>query len=317
MRCRDVQLLLDAYVGGDLTEDTAQHVQGHLKQCRPCRSQADVAHRLMTGLKQLSMESKSQGFDRRLLERLSSEALRKVSHSPARLEYFMLETSLGKALVAHTRGAIVRFALVADEASEVAQLERRFGLAPRQSDPSVHLRQAVLAYVESAGATSRPRVSLARMSSFQRLVLEKVDEIKRGSVRSYQWVAREVGHPRAARAVGMALGQNPVPVLVPCHRVVRADGSLGGYSLGTPLKASLGTPLKARLLELEGLTGADVAHSLTVLYGRRTTGIFCFPTCAYARGHARRPHPENVVPFRSAREAWAAGYRPCLVCRPA
>ena len=62
----------------------------------------------------------------------------------------------------------------------------------------------------------------------------KALEIPRGEVRPYGWIAAEIGRPKAVRAVGTALGHNPVPLIVPCHRVVRSDGMIGQYSLGGP-----------------------------------------------------------------------------------
>ena len=77
------------------------------------------------------------------------------------------------------------------------------------------------------------------VTPFERAVLEAVRAIPWGETRSYAWVARQVGRPRATRAVGRALGANPVPVLVPCHRVVGARGDLVGFSAGTERKAAL------------------------------------------------------------------------------
>ncbi|MER3421295.1 MAG: cysteine methyltransferase, partial [Chloroflexota bacterium] len=85
----------------------------------------------------------------------------------------------------------------------------------------------------------------------QRRVLEKTAEIPRGEVRPYAWVAREIGAPGAVRAVGTALGHNPIPFIIPCHRVVRADGSLGEYSGGGPA-------VKARVLAYEGVPLAEL-----------------------------------------------------------
>ena len=71
-------------------------------------------------------------------------------------------------------------------------------------------------------------------SAFEKDVWMKALEIPRGEVRPYGWIAAEIGRPKAVRAVGTALGHNPVPLIVPCHRVVRSDGMLGQYSLGGP-----------------------------------------------------------------------------------
>ncbi|MBI4898420.1 MAG: MGMT family protein [Actinobacteria bacterium] len=88
------------------------------------------------------------------------------------------------------------------------------------------------------------------VSPFTRRVLDAATQIERGQTRSYQWLARRIGMPRAARAVGNALGANPVPLVIPCHRVVRGDGSLGGYALGARTKRLL--------LEAEGALPAVV-----------------------------------------------------------
>lgn len=91
-----------------------------------------------------------------------------------------------------------------------------------------------------------PRFDLSGLTEFERAVLEKTLEIPPGQVRSYAWVAREIGRPRAVRAVGSALARNPIPVLIPCHRVVRSDGVIGQYGAG-------GTAAKRAILESEGV----------------------------------------------------------------
>jgi O-6-methylguanine DNA methyltransferase len=77
------------------------------------------------------------------------------------------------------------------------------------------------------------------LTSFQKKVYNAVLEIPRGRVRSYKWVAARIGMPRASRAVGQALKRNPYTVIIPCHRVVRANGEIGGYSRGLKAKKSL------------------------------------------------------------------------------
>ena len=77
------------------------------------------------------------------------------------------------------------------------------------------------------------------LTSFQKRVYTVVKEIPCGETRSYAWVARGIGKPRAVRAVGTALKRNPFTIIVPCHRVVCSDGSLGNYALGADLKKKL------------------------------------------------------------------------------
>jgi O-6-methylguanine DNA methyltransferase len=160
-----------------------------------------------------------------------------------------------------------------------------------------------------AGRPGSLSVDLAAVTPFQAEVLRKVAEIPKGEVRPYSWVAREVGRPKAVRAVGTAVASNPIPLIVPCHRVVRSDGHIGNYSLGGPHN-------KRTLLAAEGLQpdAIEAAASRGVRYlGSDTTRIYCLPTCR----DAKRITAKHAVELRSTLEAEAAGFRPCLRCRPA
>jgi len=89
-------------------------------------------------------------------------------------------------------------------------------------------------------------VDLSSLTPFQRAVLDTACRIAPGDVWTYHRVAKELGRPKSSRPVGQALAHNPVPIVIPCHRVIASDGSLGGYSGGSGLKA------KRWLLQLEG-----------------------------------------------------------------
>lgn len=106
-------------------------------------------------------------------------------------------------------------------------------------------RAALTAYLEGKTRSMDLPLDLEDNTPFQVKVWQALRAIPYGRVRSYGWVARKIGKPRAARAVGAACGANPVPLLVPCHRVVAGDGSLGGFSGGLSNKR--------RLLKLEGI----------------------------------------------------------------
>lgn len=102
----------------------------------------------------------------------------------------------------------------------------------------------ILEYLAGTRRNFAVPVDLSSGTVFQRRVWRTILSVPYGRVRPYRWVAIRVGGSRYARAVGMALGANPVPLIVPCHRVVAHDGSLGGFSCGLPIKR--------RLLRLEG-----------------------------------------------------------------
>ena len=139
-------------------------------------------------------------------------------------------------------------------------------------------------------------------------MLLKVLEIPRGEVRPYAWVAAELGRPLAVRAVGNAVARNPIPFVIPCHRVVRSDGRIGNYGAGGP-------QAKRAVLESEGVD-VDELERLpnrgVRFIGSDTTRIYCYPSCR----NARRVTDAHRVLLHSSDEARGAGYRACKVCRP-
>jgi methylated-DNA-[protein]-cysteine S-methyltransferase len=131
----------------------------------------------------------------------------------------------------------------AERALRVQGVSSNGHLAP----PDRLLRDAqaqVAAYLGGKRHTLDFPIDLSAGTSFQRRVWQAALRIPYGRARSYQWIASKVGGTRHARAVGNALGANPVPLIVPCHRVVARDASLGGFSGGLTVKR--------KLLDLEG-----------------------------------------------------------------
>ena len=160
-----------------------------------------------------------------------------------------------------------------------------------------------------AGETRvRIPLDLRGRTEFEVAVWTKALEIPRGEVRPYGWIAAEIGRPKAVRAVGTALGHNPVPLIVPVPPR-RPHGRHDRPVL--PRRARN----KRTILAAEGLDPValeDAARRGERLSGSTTTNIACWPTCR----HARRVQDRYRVSFRSLREAQARGYRPCKVCRP-
>jgi O-6-methylguanine DNA methyltransferase len=151
-------------------------------------------------------------------------------------------------------------------------------------------------------------IDLGALGDFQQAVLAKCAEIPPGEIRPYGWIAREIGNPGAVRAVGTALGHNPIPILIPCHRVVRTDGRIGNYAWGTQMKRDLlaGEGLDPEAIERGAARGVRYV-------GSDTTGIYCFPTCR----HTKRITETHRIEFAGSAAAEDAGYRGCKVCRPA
>jgi O-6-methylguanine DNA methyltransferase len=222
--------------------------------------------------------------------------------------YVIRSAPIGEVFVAFSKRGVASVAVAPSPEAFAASHLAWFG---RPALPAADLPRALGAQLDRAlvdGKPGRLPLDLTGLGPFQAAVLLKASEIPRGETRPYQWVAREIGKPGASRAVGSALASNPVPLIVPCHRVVRSDGRLGRYSLGSDSNKRL-------LLESEGLDPdaleAAAARGVRFL-GSSTTAVFCHPTCRYART-IKAPHR---VEFRGAPEASAAGYRPCKHCRP-
>ena len=139
-------------------------------------------------------------------------------------------------------------------------------------------------------------VDFGGMADFQHRVLAEAARIPYGDTRSYAEVARAIGHAKASRAVGNALGANPVPLVVPCHRVIRGDGTWGHYAFGGALKT--------RLLMLE--------RSTPLYVGSASTRIVCRRGCRAEQ----RIREDGRVTFASIPDARSVGYRACRLCRP-
>jgi methylated-DNA-[protein]-cysteine S-methyltransferase len=148
---------------------------------------------------------------------------------------------LGELLVAVTPRGLVRIAF-SDEHPDLVLQELAVAISPRILE-SASMTDAVRRELDeyfSAGRTSFDlKIDRRLMGAFAKQVLAATARIPFGRTTTYGELAERIGHPRAARAVGSALGSNPVPVVVPCHRVLRAGGALGGYGGGLPRKELL------------------------------------------------------------------------------
>jgi AraC family transcriptional regulator of adaptative response/methylated-DNA-[protein]-cysteine methyltransferase len=156
------------------------------------------------------------------------------------IEYSVLSTSLGQLLVAGTERGVCYVHLGESAARLRAQLADEFPFAPLVPGKGrvAAWARTLARYVD--GDASDLEIPLdVRGSRFQRRVWSALRRIPRGETRSYGEVARRVGLPGGARAVARACATNPAPVLIPCHRVIASDGSLGGYGMGLARKRAL------------------------------------------------------------------------------
>ncbi|NLX22714.1 MAG: methylated-DNA--[protein]-cysteine S-methyltransferase [Phycisphaerae bacterium] len=160
--------------------------------------------------------------------------------------YAILEVGPGAVILAASRHGLSELVITRRTKSAAERLaQKRWPEAAPDPILFPALREQLRAYFAGQRVRFDVKLDLDALTPFQRSVLRACARIRYGATMTYGQLADRVGHPGAARAVGGALARNPVPLVIPCHRVVAADGSLGGFS------AEQGVALKRWLLDLE------------------------------------------------------------------
>jgi methylated-DNA-[protein]-cysteine S-methyltransferase len=167
------------------------------------------------------------------------------------LAYTTIDSPVGSLLLAATEAGLVRVAYAIEDHDRVLdtlanRVSARILRSPRRLDAAA---TELDEYFSGRRRSFDLPLDLSLSSGFRRLVQHHLPEIAYGRTESYKQVAELVGNPKAVRAVGTACATNPLPVVVPCHRVLRSDGALGGYIGGLDAKRTL--------LELESSTAGD------------------------------------------------------------
>jgi methylated-DNA-[protein]-cysteine S-methyltransferase len=180
----------------------------------------------------------STELDRRFREAAADEGLLDVS-------YELHDTPVGRLLVAVTDHGLCEISYDADPEAEVERLARAFGSRVLRSPrPTDEARRQLDEYFSGRRREFDLEIDLRAARDFGRTVLEELARVPYGELTTYGTLAARAGRPRAARAVGTVMNRNPVPIVLPCHRVVGSTGSLVGYGGGLDRKRLL--------LELEG-----------------------------------------------------------------
>ena len=260
------------------------------------------------------IRSSADGFKVEGLEELLRQARSRVDRALKRVRrptaaVGVVKSPLGDLLVALTARGIVLNHYLVDDRDLAATLEKVRLQLDLVEDPRIikEVGAEIRRYLAGEGKALRRNIDLSLAASpFQQKVLRKLQEVPRGAVISYQALGAAAGAPRGARAVGNAMHNNPVPIYVPCHRVIASDGGLGGYGGGAARKL--------QLLRSEGfsLGDGDVRLPDSVVWGHKGTRIYCRTTCRTAA----RVDRGRILFFADAKEAGQAGLRPCKICRP-
>jgi methylated-DNA-[protein]-cysteine S-methyltransferase len=307
--CRAIELDLVATATGEADLHSAERVHRHIDTCRSCREElgryraVDHVTRGLRGAPPAEAVAKSFAA---LESRLADAKQRRVA-------YRIFPSPLGHILLGRSEHgiALVEY-LGAGTSLKSSRLARVEGVEAVPGGSELErLERELLDYI---GGRRRelgwPLDWRLAAGDFSRAVLEETAAIPYGAVASYAGVARRIGRPSAVRAVAQALRWNPLPIVVPCHRVIGSSGQLTGYA-GNKLG------LKQRLLATEGVKlrparqDFSVAREAMYALGEGETE-YCLPTC----GAIGTRSLALVTLFASRADAEAGGFRPCTSCRP-
>jgi methylated-DNA-[protein]-cysteine S-methyltransferase len=205
-----------------------------------------AAHPLMEALDRLYTSGPGPGRTQQALDR-AREMIRRLQ---SEVVYYdsLADTPVGPLFIALTNKGIVALEYSESATASAGRLRQRGSYELIHSREKVsHAAREVMDYLEGRRADFDLPLDLTGLTTFQRLVLLAVVGVPRGKVATYAEIARKIDRPRAARAVGQALRRNPIPIVIPCHRVLASDGGLGGYTGRGGLRT------KKQLLSLEGV----------------------------------------------------------------
>jgi methylated-DNA-[protein]-cysteine S-methyltransferase len=251
LSCEQALSLFDSVRAVSLTPEAAIRLTTHLVGCDACRGQADTARRVQALLEDVEMPAT-------LSQRLSVAT---QEHLSRQLRARAFQTPFGWSGLAYADSGIIL--IRSSEEGETGAYERLVERLhtddlivqerPRDDVGGDAVRK-LLAYYDGRRPQFDEPLDLSLASPFARQVLQATARIPYGQVRPYAWVAREIGRPKAFRAVGQALHINPLAPIIPCHRVIASDRTLGGYGGGLDMKKWL--------LRLEGYLSQRQAPDL-------------------------------------------------------
>lgn len=307
--CREVESDLPAVASGEAEAAAAERVQSHVAWCRSCREELHH-YRAVEGavhsLRRAPLVDDDPTLARaQLSSRLADLRSRMVS-------FGIFPSPLGPVLIGRSEHGVALVEYLPARGSLGARVRRLLGEEAVEDRAATEGLQAeLLEYLEGRRARLDWTLDLRRMGSdFQRRVLEETAAVPYGAVASYGGIAARIGAPTAVRPVAQALRWNPLPIVIPCHRVIGSTGALVGY-------AGKRVELKQRLLAVEGVKTVETAHDVRVpresmyalMNGERE---YCVPTC----GDLATTPLSRLTLFGTRERAEAAGLAPCSSCRP-
>ena len=253
LSCNEVVRRLPALVAGDLGREAVDEMEEHTETCWECRQDLQESRGLAATLDLLwrhrlnGLRDQCVPFPVTQVYSNGTPPLpKRINAALDRIACFApIETALGTLHLVATDDGLARVFFPGAQEPDVEDWCCRHDLIPLYDEQEIHPYAAQLRdYLIGRRTDFDVPVDLRSVTPFMREVLQTLRTIPYGSVRNYREIASQLGNPNAQRAVGNAVKRNPVPIVVPCHRVIKTDGSIGGYAGGQEIKE--------RLLRMEG-----------------------------------------------------------------
>ena len=216
---------------GDASREERRWAGGHAKKCESCRKSAGRDRWLEAAImiEPKSAERGYAGAHQRLAKTFRER----------RAYCCRVDGPFGPVYLARTQRGVCRVSFRRTEDDFMRELERRELFPERAASQLTREMRELEDYFSGRSKRFQVPIDLRWVTPFQKKVLDATTRVPFGEVVSYSDIARRIGKPEARRAVGGALGRNPVAIVIPCHRVVAADGSIGGYTGGLDIKREI------------------------------------------------------------------------------
>lgn len=242
MRCRDVEALWDE-LRGECLASLKETVHSHLSACPSCQAMYEQYEGVAYCLSCLPPPEPSCDLAKKVVQHIATQKGRAYP-----IVLAAVTTPIGRLYVGFNCDRIAYLSLdTGDPLDEIiGRAERRLHRRIVEGDAPAWLLRALDRFFNT-WTVDDALVDISGLTAFEQAALRAAARIPPGEVRSYAWVATQIGRPNAARAVGRVMARNPLPLLFPCHRVVDSSGELHDYYYGVEMKA--------RLLQMEGYRG--------------------------------------------------------------
>ncbi len=305
--CSDIEPEIVASATGDADPTTDERVQRHIGRCAPCADEYQ-RYRAVEGvvdvIRRAPAPVAAAGRARKRLEASLHDLRHRI------MTYRIFPSPLGQILIAQSEQGVSLVEYLGSRTDvRHSRLAQARGVEAVEDGADVEvLYRELMEYLEGKRTRLEWPLDLRLVrSDFHRHVLSATAEIPYGAVTSYAGLACQVGRPTAARAVAQALRWNPLPIVIPCHRVIGTSGALTGYA-GDKIG------LKQQLLTTEGIRTEKTAvprHSMYISIPNET--FYCLPSCSWIPS---AEHPHRFIFFGTRERAEASGRAACGDCRP-